>query len=135
MAAASATLKLLLDPERAIYSHLEALSDEFEAGLNEALGELGRPVTVTRMASAFGYYFMDHEPRDWHDILEHHDMASDEALRRRLVECGIYWFPLATKQISISAAHTRDDIRVTVERVAEVVEGMMREPVAPSPHP
>ena len=135
MAAALATLKVLLDPERAIYAYLEALSTEFEAGLNDALGEFGRPVTVTRMASAFGYYFMDHEPRDWHDILEHHDMPSDEALRRRLVERGIYWFPLATKQISLSAAHTREDIRVTLERVAEVVEGMTREPVAPSPRP
>ena len=107
MAAAGATLKLLLDPQRAIYAHLESLSDEFEAGLNKALGELGRPVTVTRMGSAFGYYFMDHEPRDWHDILEHHDMASDESVRRRLLESGIYWFPLATKQIShLSRAHT-----------------------------
>jgi glutamate-1-semialdehyde 2,1-aminomutase len=135
MAAARATMKLLLDPARAIYAYLEALSTEFEAGLSEALGEFGRPVTVTRMGSAFGYYFMDHEPRDWHDILEQHDMAADEALRRRLVECGIYWFPLATKQISLSAAHTREDIRVTLERVAEVVERMAREPVTPSPHP
>jgi glutamate-1-semialdehyde 2,1-aminomutase len=133
MAAARATMKLLLDPARAIYAYLEALSTEFEAGLSEALGEFGRPVTVTRMGSAFGYYFMDHEPRDWHDILEHHDMAADEALRRRLVECGIYWFPLATKQISLSAAHTREDIRVTLERVTEVVERMTRETVALSP--
>ena len=131
MAAAGATLKLLLDPQRAIYAHLESLSDEFETGLNKALDELGRLVTVTRMGSAFGYYFMDHEPRDWHDILEHHDMASDESVRRRLLESGIYWFPLATKQISISAAHTRDDIRVTLDRVAEVVEQMTQESVAP----
>jgi hypothetical protein len=36
---------------------------------------------------------------------------------------------------SLSAAHTREDVRITLERVAEVVERMTREAVAPSPHP
>ena len=130
MAAALATLRVLLDPERAIYLHLEQLSAEFEEGLIQTFQELGRPVTVTRVASAFGYYLMDHEPRDWHDILAHHDMAADELLRRRLVETGVYWFPLATKQISLSAAHTRADIQLTLERLGGVVAALAREGVA-----
>ena len=71
------------------------------------------------------------------NILEHHDMPSDEALRRRLVERGIYWFPLATKQISLSAAHTRGR-RISGSLSSawrKSSEGMTREPVAPSPRP
>ncbi len=127
MAAALATLRLLLDPDRAIYAQLEARSQQLESGLRLLLPELGRPVTVTRSASAFGVYFMDHEPRDWHDILEHHDMALDEALRARLVEKGIYWFPLATKQVSISAAHSTADIEITLEQVRAAVGELARE--------
>ena len=35
-------------------------------------------------------------------------------MRRRLVEKGIYFFPVETKQCSISAAHTEEDIALTL---------------------
>ena len=43
------------------------------------------------------------------------DYEADEIMRRELIERGIYFFPLATKQGSISAAHTAADIAVTLE--------------------
>ncbi|MBL8219878.1 MAG: hypothetical protein JNL62_11645, partial [Bryobacterales bacterium] len=56
-------------------------------------------------------------PVDWHDLAGHHDFAYDEAFRRRLLERGVYFFPLATKQCSISYAHTIDQIDRTLEAV------------------
>jgi glutamate-1-semialdehyde 2,1-aminomutase len=70
---------------------------------------------VARQGSAFCIYFMDHEPVDWHDLASHHDFALDLKMRRRMVEQGIYFFPVETKQCSISAAHTEADIDATLE--------------------
>jgi glutamate-1-semialdehyde 2,1-aminomutase len=67
---------------------------------------------------------MDHAPRDWHDIAENHDMDLDVKYRRALIEKGVYNFPLPTKQTSISAAHTEDDIAQTLEITREVVQSL-----------
>ena len=93
-----------------------------EAGLTRLFREFDVTATVVRQGSAFCAYFMDHAPRDWHDIAEHHDMARDLRYRRALIEKGIYHFPLPTKQGSISAAHTEADIDRTLEVTREVLE-------------
>ena len=85
------------------------------AGVERITAELGVTATLARQGSAFCLYFMDHAPVDWHDILEHHDFTADTAMRRNLVDNGIYFFPLAVKQGSISAAHTEADVDNTLE--------------------
>lgn len=127
MAAAIATLRLLLDEKRIVYARLDAISSEFEISLTQTFEDLDGPATVCRAGSAFALYFMDHAPRDWHDILEHHDFDLDKCVRERLIEKGIYWFPLATKQVSISAAHTQEDIQITLERIRNVVDEIAQE--------
>ena len=47
--------------------------------------------------------------------------AKDLDMRRALIERGIYFFPVATKQCSISAAHTEADIDRTLEALDEVL--------------
>ena len=42
-------------------------------------------------------------------------------MRRQLIEEGIYFFPLATKQCSISAAHQSEHIAQTLEKVAQTL--------------
>jgi len=59
-------------------------------------------------------YFMDHAPVDWHDLAANHDFALDEQMRLEAISRGAYLFPLATKQCSISAAHTSADIDLTL---------------------
>jgi glutamate-1-semialdehyde 2,1-aminomutase len=74
---------------------------------------------VARQGSAFCIYFMDHCPKDWHDLAKNNDFAFDDEMRRTLIERGIYFFPQATKQCSISAAHSERDIEVTLDEVEE----------------
>ena len=120
VAAAIATIeKLARHPE--LYDYLESLGQRMEAGLREICAETGLPAFISRQGSAFCLYFMDHEPVDWHDVAEHHDMDLDVRFRRLLIEAGIYFFPVATKQCSISAAHTKDDIDLTLERARQVI--------------
>jgi glutamate-1-semialdehyde 2,1-aminomutase len=64
---------------------------------------------------------MDHYPRDWHDLAIHHDFTTDAIFRRILVEQGIYVFPLATKQWSLSAAHSRADIELTLRHIEDAL--------------
>ncbi len=77
---------------------------------------LGISGVVARQGSAFCWYFMDHCPRDWHDLAANHDFALDAAFRGLLVDRGIFVFPLPPKQCSISAAHTPDDIDLTLRQ-------------------
>ncbi len=60
---------------------------------------------------------MDHLPNDWHDIAAHHDFDFDTEFRRMLVTRGIYVFPLATKQWSLSAAHSKADVEETLQQM------------------
>ena len=117
-AAAIATIERLLMDGGAVYRHVEALGQQMERGLREILGS---DAVVARQGSAFCIYFMDHEPVDWHDLAAHHDAKRDEAMRRELIEEGIYFFPLATKQCSISAAHEEQHIAGTLEKMARTV--------------
>jgi glutamate-1-semialdehyde 2,1-aminomutase len=51
-------------------------------------------------------------------------MERDLAYRRALIERGVYHFPQATKQGSISFAHTAADIDATLERTRDVLRGL-----------
>jgi glutamate-1-semialdehyde 2,1-aminomutase len=114
MAAAIGTMEKLIRENDTLYPRLNALGERMDRGLTELFRHHGVTATVARQGSAFCVYFMDHAPRDWHDIAEHHDMARDLRYRRALIARGLYHFPLPTKQGSISAAHTESDIDETL---------------------
>jgi glutamate-1-semialdehyde 2,1-aminomutase len=119
VAAAIATIERLLEGNGEIYRKLELLGQQVQAGIESILRSHGITGVVARQGSAFCIYFMDHEPRDWHDLARNHDFARDLSMRRRLIENGIYFFPVETKQCSISAAHTEEDIRLTLSALDE----------------
>lgn len=115
VAAAIATMKLLLADNCGLYRRLEKNGAAIEHALHSAASETANPMVVSRIGSAFCCYFMDHLPLDWHDILEHHDFSRDTALRLGMIERGIYAFPLAVKQMSISTAHSEQDVQQVIE--------------------
>lgn len=100
---------------------LAALGARMQAGLAAIVGKLGLVATASRQGSAFCLYFTDHAPVDWHDLASHHQFELDEEMRRNLIPEGVCCFPLATKQCSISAAHTEEDIDATLQAVARVL--------------
>jgi glutamate-1-semialdehyde 2,1-aminomutase len=121
MAAAIATMEKLRREKDTLYPRLEKLGARMEEGLTELFRAHGITATVARQGSAFCAYFMDHAPRDWHDVAENHDMQRDLRYRRALIERGVYQFPLPTKQGSISAAHTEADIEETLRATEQVL--------------
>ena len=119
--AAIATLRKLASPEFKVYEHVSKLGQMLEDGLKEIFMNYDTPFHVARENSAFCVYFMDHVPVDFHDIAQNHDFALDKAYRVKLIEQGIFNFPLPTKQGSISFAHTVQDIEETLEKTATAV--------------
>lgn len=117
VSAAIATIQLLKHSKPNVYSHVNALGAELEAGLAEIFSRHGVGALVSRVNSAFSIYFMDRLPRDWHDIAANHDVETDMKFRRALIDRGVYTVPVATKQYSISAAHSKEDIAFTLDQV------------------
>lgn len=124
VAAALATLELLRRDDGAVYRSLERQAARLQQGLEAAFRAHGRTAVVARNASAFCVYFMPHAPRDWHDVLTHHDFEFDRRYRLALIERGIYHFPLACKQGSVSAAHSAGDIEHTLAATREALAAL-----------
>lgn len=124
VAAAIATLEKLRSRGEEIYGHTDALGAQMEEGLKSVFADAGYPVTIVRQRSAFAVYFMDHAPKNWLDVATNHDMARDRTYRSRLIENGIFHFPIPTKQGSISFAHTAEDIAKTLEVTERVVRNL-----------
>ena len=114
-AAAIATIERVTMDSCAVYRYMDALGEMLQTGVEHLIRRNGMTAVFARQGSAFCLYFMDHVPVDWHDLAECHCGVADEIMRRQLIERGIYFFPIATKQGSISAAHTETDIQCTIE--------------------
>ena len=121
VAAAIATVKLLRENEAALYDDLEAKGARLQAGIEEAFQDAGIVSTTVRQGSAFVTYFMDHAPISWTDVAKHHDMEFDKRYRLALADEGVFQFPLATKQGSISTAHTNADVDETIAAVKRAI--------------
>lgn len=122
--AAIATIEKLASPVHKVYEHVNYLGEMLEEGLNDILIEYDTPFHVVRQGSAYCVYFMDHAPVDYHDILKNNNFELDREYRMRLIEAGIFNFPLPIKQGSISFAHTVDDISETLEKTKKVVKNI-----------
>jgi glutamate-1-semialdehyde 2,1-aminomutase len=115
VAAAIAALEKLSDPQVDAYGRLEKMAQRLEEGQRKLFHDLRISATISRIGSAHCVYFMERAPTNWWELLTCHDFAFDTRYRRALIEHGIYHFPLASKQGSISLAHTEDDIDATLE--------------------
>ena len=116
VAAAIRTVEYLLEHRTDVYAHVESLGQRMQQGLERIFAAPGITASVVRQGSAFSYYLMPRPPRDFHDILESHDFERDVKLRRALNERGVFFVPIATKQCSISAAHSVEDVDFTLQQ-------------------
>jgi glutamate-1-semialdehyde 2,1-aminomutase len=121
VAAAIETVRYLVANRDTLYPRMEALGAEIEAGIMDIFTRRGITACVARQGSAFSFYLMEKPPADLHDIIQGHDFGRDVALRRALIQRGVFFVPIATKQCSLSAAHTADDVAFTLEQFESAV--------------
>lgn len=126
-AAAIATIERLRENNGEVYRQLEQMGAWLQTEIESIAKRHSLPLLVVRQGSAFCLYLMDHAPQDWHDLASHHDFAADKLLRRRLIDEGIYTFPVPAKQWSISAAHTQQDLEQTVDVLQKVLPTIKNE--------
>lgn len=124
-AAAIATIENLASSDCAAYKKLDEMGKKMEEGVEAIFADFDITAQVSRQSSAFCTYFMDHPPLDWHDIASNHDFELDVAYRRALIDEGVYHFPVATKQGSISTAHTEEDLALTMERTEKAIRKLI----------
>ena len=115
VAAAIACIRKLTDPAHDVYGKLERLSRRLESGLIQTFARHGVTTTFVRQGSAHCTYFMPAAPTNWWELLTGHDFPFDLRYRRALIARGIYQFPVAAKQGSISFAHSEQDIDAAIE--------------------
>jgi glutamate-1-semialdehyde 2,1-aminomutase len=123
--AAIATIERLLMNDGEVYQKVERLGQKVQNELENILANLGLNAVVARQGSAFCVYLMDHCPKDWHDLAAHHDSALDQKLRLALISHGVYFFPAAVKQCSISFAHSEGDIEFTLEQIQSQLNNLV----------
>jgi glutamate-1-semialdehyde 2,1-aminomutase len=121
VAAAIETVRTLIANRDSLYPRMEAMGAEMEAGIMDRFARRGITACVARQGSAFSFYLMEKPPADLHDIIEGHDFTKDVALRRALIQRGVFFVPIATKQCSLSAAHSEADVQFTLDAFESAV--------------
>ena len=121
VAAAIETVCYLVANRATLYPRMEALGAQIETGIMDIFARRGITACVARQGSAFSFYLMEKPPADLHDIIAGHDFNRDVALRRALIQRGVFFVPIATKQCSLSAAHGEADVAFTLEQFESAV--------------
>ena len=121
VAAATETVRYLTANKGTLYPRMEAMGAATEAGIMGIFARRGITACVARQGSAFSFYLMEKPPTDLHDIIQGHDFTRDLALRRALIQRGVFFVPIATKQCSLSAAHSDADVNFTLEQFESAV--------------
>jgi len=121
VAAAIETVRYLIANRDTLYPRMEAMGARIEAGIMDIFARRGITACVARQGSAFSFYLMEKPPADLHDIISGHDFGRDVALRRALIQRGVFFVPIATKQCSLSAAHSESDVAFTLEQFESAV--------------
>jgi glutamate-1-semialdehyde 2,1-aminomutase len=124
VAAAAACLTKLANRALDVYGHLERLARRLEEGQRELFAKHRLNASISRLGSAHCVYFMDEAPVNWWEIITRHDFEFDLRYRRKLIDHGVYYFPVPTKQGSISFAHTNDDIDRTLEATGDALRAI-----------
>ncbi len=117
MAAGLATLKeLQARPE--IYTRLESLAGVLVEKIVAAAEEAGVKVTANRVGAMFTWFFSPAPVTNW-DSAAKCDTAAFGKWHRGMLERGIWLPPSQFEAAFLSAAHSEDDVRQTVDAARE----------------
>ena len=114
MTAGLATLRHLRgNPE--IYKQLERRSSALVQGVLQQAKKRGVPLCANRVGSMFTWFFQPGpQPHDWDTAASSHTQAFAK-FHRAMLEQGIYLPPSQFEAIFLSAAHTEEDIKRTID--------------------
>jgi glutamate-1-semialdehyde 2,1-aminomutase len=106
-----------------VYSRLERLGAQLEAGMKDAAKSAGVPVTFNRCGSMFCAYFTGGPVQSLADAMKS-DRAQFARYFHEMLDAGVYLAPSQFEAGFISSAHTAADIDQTVKAAAAVMRGL-----------
>jgi glutamate-1-semialdehyde 2,1-aminomutase len=115
VAAGLATLGKIQAP--GFYDRLAARTRQLTEGLAGAAREAGVIFSAQSVGGMFGLYFSAHPPKRYAEVMAADRQAFNRFFHLMLLE-GVYLAPSAFEAGFVSAAHTEDDIELTIEKAA-----------------
>jgi glutamate-1-semialdehyde 2,1-aminomutase len=113
LAAAKATIDELEGGD--IHEYLDRSGDFLRKEITKIIEEEGLPARIAGFRSIFTVYFMNKLPQDYRDLKMNNNDELFDVYCSKMHEQGIFIPPQAYKRCHISAAHSLDDLRETVE--------------------
>ncbi|MDQ0188604.1 glutamate-1-semialdehyde 2,1-aminomutase [Alicyclobacillus cycloheptanicus] len=114
MRAGIACLQVLRQP--GIYERMDRLGEQLAAGILEAAAAVSEPVTLNRVGGAFTLFFGAHTVRNYEDA-KRTDGQRFAQFFHALLDRGISIAPSKYEAWFVSAAHTEEDIAITLTAV------------------
>jgi glutamate-1-semialdehyde 2,1-aminomutase len=122
MAGGVETLRLLSDPQ--VYNTLEKRSEQLFAGLAEAGKKLSASFQLQRVGSMFSILFAGSPVRNYQDS-QAIDAKQFAKFFHAALKRGIYMPPSAVDAAAVSAAHSEQDIELTVKICTEALKEIL----------
>ncbi len=119
VAAGIATLKLLKQP--GCYKKLESTTAELVSGLQKAAEQAGVPVQINHIGSMFTIFFTA-SPVTNYLAAKTSDTARYSRFFHSMLEQGVYFPPSQFETCFVSLAHTKNDLRATVQAAREAFD-------------
>jgi glutamate-1-semialdehyde 2,1-aminomutase len=120
----AAGLAMLREVERdvSLYDRLEHVGAQLEERLAALIRHRGFPCRIARVASMWTLFFSDREVTGWTDAARC-DTVRFARFFQAVLESGILIAPSQFEANFISAAHTAEDIDVTISALGRALEG------------
>ena len=120
VAAGIKTLELLRRP--GFYERLSAVSEELTAGLASEAARAGVVLTLNRVGSMFTAFFSPGPVTDYASARKS-DTAAFARFFRTLLDRGVYFPPSQFEAAFVSAAHTAEDVALTLDAARRAFAG------------
>jgi glutamate-1-semialdehyde 2,1-aminomutase len=120
MAAGLKTLELITQP--GFYEALTAKTTRLLQGLQAAADQAGVPFTTNQVGGMFGLFFSQEKSISRFSQVMACDVERFKQFFHAMLDKGIYLAPSAFEAGFVSAAHTDEDLRMTVEAAGKVFE-------------
>jgi glutamate-1-semialdehyde 2,1-aminomutase len=119
VSAGLATLKLI--QAEGFHARLSAQTAKLMQGLIGAASKAGVPFNAQSVGGMFGLYFNDKIPSSFAEMMTC-DKAAFNKFFHHMLDSGIYLGPSAFEAGFVSAAHTDDDVAVTIAAAEKVFQ-------------
>jgi glutamate-1-semialdehyde 2,1-aminomutase len=119
LAACLATIQEL-EPGR-VHEHIFALGNMMRKEMTNICDDLHIEATVAGFGSVFVTYFMKPPIENYTDLLRNNKSLFIE-YRKQMIKRGIYMLPVNLKRNHISAAHSKEDVEITLRQSRDSLE-------------